>query len=541
MRSAVTFAAIAVALLTVWSPGVVAGPGAARPNVAFPFAIGGAASGPTTTNNDDGCDIGLTPAATLLLPYFEVDCNSPQGKAQTTLFTVINTSSLPAFVKVTLWTDWAFPVLDFNIFLTGYDVQAINLYDVLQRGVIARTAGIGGARGAISEGYTSNPNFGDKAAFNCLDLPGAIPPGLLADVRASLTTGLNIFCGGLRVGGSHSNAVGYATIDVINDCTSTLPTNGSYYTSEILFDNWLIGDYQQINPSPASGNDASGNPLVHIRAVPEGGPAGSVPAGVTNLPYTFYARYVQNTGGGTLNPQFRDRRQPLPATFAARVIQGGPGAFNTSYKIWREGRESVAAPSGYGPAATTATGSCSAVRANGVIPVFEAVRFDEHENPTTYTAGVGGISPSVPAVITLPATSATPTKSPAFPLISTSGDIGGWTYFNLQGDRVAGSSTLGPGPAPGRVNVLHPGFGAPASQNWVIVSMSAEGRYSVDFDAAWLGNGCTPPTGQSTANAFSGPPVFLGPAGLTPVCPASSVATGCSPGVAPYIGTNITP
>jgi len=27
------------------------------------------------------------------------------------------------------------------------------------------------------------------------------------------------------------------------------------------------------------------------------------------------------------------------------------------------------------------------------------------------------------------------------------------------------------------------------SQNWTIVSMFAEGRYSVDFDAAWLGNG----------------------------------------------------
>jgi hypothetical protein len=29
------------------------------------------------------------------------------------------------------------------------------------------------------------------------------------------------------------------------------------------------------------------------------------------------------------------------------------------------------------------------------------------------------------------------------------------------------------------------------SQNWVTVSMFAEGRYSVDFDAASLGNGCS--------------------------------------------------
>jgi CO/xanthine dehydrogenase Mo-binding subunit len=31
-----------------------------------------------------------------------------------------------------------------------------------------------------------------------------------------------------------------------------------------------------------------------------------------------------------------------------------------------------------------------------------------------------------------------------------------------------------------------------ASQAWVVVSMEAEGRFSVDFDATSLGNGCSP-------------------------------------------------
>ena len=52
-------------------------------------------------------------------------------------------SRLPQIAHVTLWTDWSFPVLDFNIFLTGYDVQAINLYDIIVRGVIAPDAGTG--------------------------------------------------------------------------------------------------------------------------------------------------------------------------------------------------------------------------------------------------------------------------------------------------------------------------------------------------------------------------------------------------------------
>src|SRR5258707_11369481 len=91
------------------------------PNATFASGVGGAAAGPSTTNNDDSCDISTAPAATLLLPYFEVDFNSPQTTAQTTLFTITNTSDLPAIAKVTLWTDYSYPVLDFNIWLTGYD------------------------------------------------------------------------------------------------------------------------------------------------------------------------------------------------------------------------------------------------------------------------------------------------------------------------------------------------------------------------------------------------------------------------------------
>ena len=50
--------------------------------------------GPATTNNDDSCDIGVAPAATLLLPYFEVDLDDPAG--ETTLFTITNVSNLDA-------------------------------------------------------------------------------------------------------------------------------------------------------------------------------------------------------------------------------------------------------------------------------------------------------------------------------------------------------------------------------------------------------------------------------------------------------------
>ena len=69
------------------------------------------AAQPSTTNNNDSCDISLLPAATLLLPYFEVDTAAPQGTGTTTLFTITNTSRYPQIAHVTVWTDWSFPVL----------------------------------------------------------------------------------------------------------------------------------------------------------------------------------------------------------------------------------------------------------------------------------------------------------------------------------------------------------------------------------------------------------------------------------------------
>ena len=77
------------------------------------------------------------PAATLLLPYFEVDLNSANGV--TTLFSINNASASAAVAHVTVWTDLSVPVLDFDVYLTGYDVQTINMRDILN-GILPRTA-----------------------------------------------------------------------------------------------------------------------------------------------------------------------------------------------------------------------------------------------------------------------------------------------------------------------------------------------------------------------------------------------------------------
>ena len=45
--------------------------------------------------------------------------------------------------------------------------------------------------------------------------------------------------------------IGYITIDVVSNCTNRFPNDPLYYTQDLLFDNALIGDYQQIGPVPA--------------------------------------------------------------------------------------------------------------------------------------------------------------------------------------------------------------------------------------------------------------------------------------------------
>jgi hypothetical protein len=316
--------------------------------------------GIASTNNDDSCDIALLPAATLLLPYFEVDLDDQYG--ETTLFTVTNVSPRDQIARVTLWTDYAFPAITFNIYLTGYDVQSINLFDVIRRGTIAPDAGTGTQ--VTSRGAWSNRNRRIDLA-SCAQLPGRLPEAYIIRMQSAFTEGavpdFGTLAGCNNVGTEHDNAVGYATIDLVRNCSTNNPFSEEYWTEDLAHDNVLIGDYQQVH---STNNFAQGSPMVHIRAVPEGGTL----AERLEQPYnynarfarTFYARYQPAHA-----PQL-DGRQPLPSVFAARWIMGGAPGFKTELKIWREGSR--------GREATCATHD------DNVLAVAEIVRFDEREN-----------------------------------------------------------------------------------------------------------------------------------------------------------------
>jgi hypothetical protein len=407
--------------------------------------------GPHSTNNDDSCDIALLPAATLLLPYFEVDLADRNG--ETTLFTLTNASPLEQVAHITLWTDFGFPVIDFNVYLTGYDVQGINLFDVIALGQIAPSRGTGFEDAGSPEGNFSEDNPAVQRE-TCRNLPMQLRSEYRTRMQQAFTQGTVAAIGSApacsRIGGVHTRATGYATIDLARRCGIGNPTDPAYYTEEIAFDNVLTGDFMQVNGNE---NFAQGNPLVHIRAVPEGGTFASRAADPatyrTNTPTTFYGRYQS-----TANP-VADGRQPLPSTFMARWISGGAGGFESSFKIWRENR--------VGPNA-----ECSDFQENEHNPVMDMVRFDEEENavgtdPDCTFAGC------IPFLHNIPSASRLSIDDERFPA-NENVAVAGWLYLNLHN---SATETIG-------------------AQAWVVASMRAEGRFSVDLDATALGNGCTP-------------------------------------------------
>jgi hypothetical protein len=408
-------------------------------SLAFLLLVPLSAGAAPTNDNDDSCDISVMPAATLLLPYFEVDLKNATGA--TTLFTIANVTNLDRIAHVTLWTDHAYPVVGFNIFLTGYDVQSINLFDVIARGVVAPDRGTGTAvfvpgRTTTRRTPTSDPNP-ELDLTACARLPGVLDDPTVRRMQLAFTGGVVDECE--EAGGTHENAVGYATIDVVGNCTAAGPMDPEYWTRDIRYDNVLIGDDQFVVNSR---NFAQGSPMVHIRAVPEGGTPASRRAAAlifdAGFERTFYGRYQPADA-----PRL-DGRQPLPSQFAARWIEGGADGFHTSFKVWRE-------------AASPAVSSCADFARAELLHAADVVVFDENENAAAMSSAV-----------TLPATSATSVADDRYPRLP-NGAEAGWMYLNLD----AGL------------------YGRTATQNWIVSSMRAQGRFSTDVDASALGNGCS--------------------------------------------------
>src|SRR5262245_37247920 len=168
------------------------------------------------------CTIDDVPAATLLLPYFEVDLTNPGGV--TTLFSINNASASAGVAHVTLWTDQSIPTLDFDVYLTGFDVQTINLRDIFVFGNLPRTAAAGPDTG--SDSISPHGALSQDINFPGSSGPCAAPytnPVLdnfrLTNLRAA-HTGNNAPGYGGCLGANYGDNIarGYVTVDSVTTC-----------------------------------------------------------------------------------------------------------------------------------------------------------------------------------------------------------------------------------------------------------------------------------------------------------------------------------
>ncbi|HYX25514.1 MAG TPA: hypothetical protein VFC23_15290, partial [Thermoanaerobaculia bacterium] len=271
----------------------------------------------------DKCSLDNAPAATLLLPYFEVDLDHPGGL--TTLFSINNASATAVLTNVVVWTDLGVPTLNFPVYLTGYDVQTFNLRDLFNGGLPhTATTGQDPSDTLSPKGHFSQDvNF--ASCTGLLPLPAALPAAFVESLRAAHTGRSSAVLGGCAGRNLGDNlARGYVTVDTVNQCTLRMPNfpAGYFGPNGVATDqNVLWGDFMYVD---AANDYADGENLVRIEAFPGGFKPGDA---------TFYGRYVNGSG--------IDDREPLATTWASRYAIGGTFSGGTDLIVWRESGRTV--------------------------------------------------------------------------------------------------------------------------------------------------------------------------------------------------------
>lgn len=388
---------------------------------------------PASAQNKPG--IADQPAATLLLPYFEVDLKNPAGA--NTFFTVNNASATAILAHVTIWSAMHVPVHSFNVYLTGYDVQTMSVRDLIN-GAVPVTASAGQDPGdTISPRGFASQDINFASCIGQLPLT-TLPQSTIDHIRASLTGAASPLTGQCAsIPDGTQMARGYITVDTVNNCTLRLPNDPGYFAADITYQNTLWGDYVYTNHLGGL-ESGDGSPLVHITA--------SLSDPDLNSPglYTFYGR---------LNGfQATDHREPLITSFAARFVSSA-GFSQTTLTVWRDSKVNQNA---------FACGS----KPNWYPLGQEGIAFfNEQEQPE--------IPSSYPFAPQPPNLGITPFPAGTQRVLVGGADLPtafqfGWIYLNLN------TSVLG---------VPFPATDPAAAQAWVDVHMKGTGRYSTGWSA----------------------------------------------------------
>jgi hypothetical protein len=382
----------------------------------------------------DVCSIDEMPAATLLLPYFEVDPNNASG--MTTLFAINNAGAAAVVANVQMWTDLGVPTLGFPVYLTGYDVQTINLRDVFN-GSLPQTAPAGrDPQDTISPkgSYSQDIDFPGCAQ---LQLPyPPLPASFVAHLRAAHSGQFSAIlngCAGQDLGDGRLR--GYVTVDTVSDCTLHRAGDVGYFGAGgvVTNQNVLWGDVIYLDPA---NKYSDGDNLVRIKAFPGAFAPGDP---------TFYGRYDQQSGA--------DARQALGTAWGSRYVNGGAFSGGTDLIVWQDSGR-IVHPFACG---TNPPG----------FPLRHAreVTFDEEEQ--TFFVPVFPQPPD-PSFDAFPAeANKVHVGGAAFPVPYAFG----WVFLDLKA-----------------LTSAAPLF----RQSWVSASLKAQGQYSAGFSATPLDTACAP-------------------------------------------------
>jgi hypothetical protein len=379
------------------------------------------------------CALDAVPASTLLFPYvaYDFDQGRIDDSGQTTLFAITNVSNEAVIVHITVWTDYSIAILDFNLTLTGYDVQTINIRDIFRDGILPSddtranewdTTNAGDSPLDDGPYSTFNELWGGAldTYFNTSGLPDPEDTGTYLDCDPDVWDSspvnyrapdgniplgtLNIFEGYLRA--SETVTTGYAdcgftgdvtslfplgtwftrqdpratamyvTADVVNSCNKDLPDGapGTYFadplappTSGVRIANQLMGDQIWVD---AGNNYSEADNAVHLEAYET---LDTTDIGLKQS--TFY----HNLHAGLVGAQ--DYREPLPTAWGFRYLHVDGSDITSWVRAWRGSMYNPVVPD----LALTSTGgtiggpSPSALWSESCIP-YTYYAWDEDEN-----------------------------------------------------------------------------------------------------------------------------------------------------------------
>ncbi len=441
------------------------------------------------------CEQGTAPAATLLVPYFEVDSASDVGLD--TLVGITNVDDDPLVAHMVVWNVDAWSVFSFNIYLTGYDIATFSMRDILIHGRLpnngcataasrftTRYIDCNGDGAYFGQEWTRNDGM-FSSPFGAYDIAcyEPVPPAVLADWQCKLSIG--------SYDGWNDDFVGYLTVDHALTCgyglpdalpvpyfrTDYLDTDGDGVRDHGVLENGnvLMGDILYYDHDAMR---SDGVPAVHIEAWGEqnalaGHSWGSRPSdwaddGVS----TFYYKYEYIAGF-----PLHDAREPLPLRWSFRHIGNASFDGGTTVDVWRSHNPLI--DHWYiqgGPCAWyDAGGSAYTVLYNpnsGYLgyarPIIET--WDEDGNKAQSGGGPCTPPPVTGFDLLFLATQRVEVETPDWPLV----DESGWMTLEFDTDRFCCGT----------------GLGNAFDQSWVTVRYSALNRYSAAINPASILGGC---------------------------------------------------